>query len=349
MILFVRADATTQIGTGHVMRCIALGQAWQEKGGQVIFLSHCDSQALQNRITDEGFDLIPIENLHPHPDDLEKTLETLHRYALCSLPSAPTWLALDGYHFAPDYQKEIKAGGYKLLVIDDMAHLDHYYADIVINQNIHAETLNYPCEPYTRFLLGTKYVLLRREFWPWRDWHRQIPEKARKILVTMGGSDLENVTLKVIEAIKLLSDLSLEVKVIVGPSNPHLDILRDSMLSAPCPMRCIENATNMPELMAWADIAVSAGGSTCWEIAFMGLPAIFIITAVNQTQAAYFMEQKKLVVGLGSWSDFNFATVAKSIEKTATDHQLRQEMSFGQRELVDGNGTIRVLNGLGLQ
>ena len=91
---------------------------------------------------------------------------------------------LDGYHFRPSYQLRVKDSGHPLLVIDDMAHLDHYYADVVLNQNIHAEQLDYSCEPYARMLLGSRYVLLRREFWPWREWQREIPQVAHKVLVT---------------------------------------------------------------------------------------------------------------------------------------------------------------------
>ena len=268
--LIIRADATTEIGTGHVMRCFALAQAWQEKGGQVVFLSHCESEALQNRIIDEGFDLIPINTPHPDPSDLEQTLQALKCHAQCSKPSAPTWLALDGYHFTPEYQKAIRDPGIRLLVIDDMNHLPSYHADILLNQNINAELLHYTCESDTRLLLGTKYALLRKEFWPWQGFKREIPEVARKILVTLGGGDPDNVTLKVIEAIKLLNMSDLEVKVIVGPLNPHLDILRDSMGSAPCPMSCIHSTTNMPELMAWADLAVTAGGEHLLGIAVHG-------------------------------------------------------------------------------
>ena len=146
----LRTDGGSRIGTGHVMRCIALAQAWQEQGGNVTFLSHCDSIILRQRIIDEGFDFMPIEKPCPHPDDLTQTLNVLKRHAPClprgilaqwntnSIPSRrrlfhwgpmpdALWLALDGYHFTPAYQKAIKQNGYKLLVIDDMAHLDHYH------------------------------------------------------------------------------------------------------------------------------------------------------------------------------------------------------------------------------
>ena len=154
--LLIRADADTHIGIGHVMRCIALAQAWQHQGGDVTFLSHCHSDRLRQWIIDEGFELISIEKPHPDTSDLSFTLNKLSTDSL--------WLVLDGYYFTPDYQKAIRENGYKLLVIDDMAHLDHYHADILLNQNIHSSSLPYSCTRDTVKLFNSQYVLLRREF-----------------------------------------------------------------------------------------------------------------------------------------------------------------------------------------
>jgi len=371
--LLIRADATTGIGTGHVMRCIALAETWQNHGGKVVFVSHCESQVLQNRIIDEGFDLIPIKNPHPHPDDLKITLDILQRYPLlaplnrvpfqgvqsgcselsaakqerhapCSKPHALSpWLILDGYHFTPEYQKAIRDAGIRLLVIDDMNHLPHYHADILLNQNIDAEQLHYSCGPEARLLLGTKYVLLRKEFWPWQEFKREIPEVARKILVTLGGGDPDNVTLRVIEAIKLLNMPELEVKVIVGPLNPHLAILRDSMLSAPCPMRFIQNVCTMPELMAWADVAISAGGSTCWELAFMKVPFITLVLADNQKSLTSALEQAGVCLNLGWHENTSIEDISHTVKRLLFDRKKCKAASERVRNLVDGRGGKRVI------
>ncbi|MGQ9755923.1 MAG: UDP-2,4-diacetamido-2,4,6-trideoxy-beta-L-altropyranose hydrolase, partial [Desulfotomaculales bacterium] len=192
--LIIRADANAWIGTGHLMRCLALAQAWQDHGGKVVFITACNSPFLKQRLRNEGFDVVGLQYVHPDPADLKTTMNVLAVH-----PGA--WLVLDGYHFDFTYQRLVKEAGHQLLVIDDMAHLDRYNADIVLNQNIHAHNLHYFCEPYTRLLLGTKYVLLRREFWSWRNYKREVPEVAKKVLVTMGGSDPGNVTLKVIRAL----------------------------------------------------------------------------------------------------------------------------------------------------
>jgi len=342
--LFIRADANTKIGTGHIMRCIALAQAWQDRGGDAIFLSNCESEVLHQRIVDEGFDFIYVEKSHPDPYDLGQTLEIVKQFKIQN-SKFKTWLVLDGYHFTPDYQTAIRENGYKLMVIDDMNHLQYYHANILLNQNINnASSLPYFCDRDTVKRLGCEYVLLRREFLKYKDWKRKIPDKAKKILVTMGGADPDNVTLKVIEAVKLLSDPSLEVKVLIGPSNPHVSELRNVMRHASCAMLCVENAYNMPELMAWADIAISAGGSTCWEMAFMGLPTILIVTADNQEGIAAGLDEMGAANSLGWFSEVSVLNISRSLNCICQDHRMREMMSLRGNKLIDGNGTSRVIN-----
>ena len=323
------------------MRCIALAQAWQDQGGAVTFLSHCDSEAIRQRILDEGFEFIPIEKPYPDPSDLQKTLRQLSAFSFQL--SAPIWLVLDGYHFTPDYQKAIKESGYRLLVIDDMAHLGHYYAEIVLNQNIHAEQLHYSCEPYTRLLLGTKYVLLRREFLKWRGWKRQIPEKAKKILVTMGGSDPDNVTLKIIRALNSLNDPELEVKIVAGPTNQNISSLENELHLSSFTFELLSNVRNMPELMAWADVAVSAGGSTCWEMAYMGVPSIILVLAENQKEVAKELYSAGVALNLGWYAEIREPELVEALT-TLIFNQIRREAMIQEgKKLADGDGVARII------
>ena len=343
--LIIRADSNTQIGTGHIMRCIALAQAWQDQGGDVTFLSYCDSEVLRQRILNEGFDFIHIKNPHPDPGDLTFVLNTLS--AISHQPSAASpWLALDGYHFTPDYQKAIRDSGYRLLVIDDMAHFDHYHADILVNQNINAPELNYSCDKGTIQLLGCDYVMLRREFLEYKNWKREFPEKARKILVTLGGADPDNVTLKVIKALKLLNDPNLEVKVVVGPSNPHLKKLQSAICNLQSAIHILQNVTDMPSLMAWADLAISAGGTTCWEMAFMGLPNMIVILAENQRAIASGLNIKRIAANLGWYDDLSPDKIAKAFQKIVHGKEVRPIMSEHGQKLVDGFGGKRVVKSM---
>lgn len=334
--LIIRVDASTQIGTGHLMRCLALAQAWKDSGGEGSFITACNNKGLLERLREEGFSIHLIDRAYPDPYDWEVTKGILHNH-----PDA--WVVLDGYHFDKVYQQQVKGAGHRLLVIDDMAHLKHYYADIVLNQNIHAEQLRYSCEPYTRLLLGTRYVLLRREFLAWRNWKREIPEAARRVLVTLGGGDPENHTLKVIQALQKVDIPGVEAIVVIGASNPHTDLVEAAIGQSRIPIRLICNASNMPELMAWADVAVSAAGSTTWELLFLGMPAMFFILADNQRYVAEQMDSQEIGKSLGWAGDISVEPLAKTIALLLKDLDLRAKISEKARQIIDGRGVQRVI------
>jgi len=334
--LLFRVDANTLIGTGHLMRCLALAQAWQERGGEVIFITACDSPALLHRLEDEGFQIVELEKAYPDPDDWATTSKILDE-------NPDSWVVLDGYHFDSAYQLQIKESGNSLMVIDDTAHLDHYYADFLLNQNIYASGLEYYCEPYTHKLLGTDYVLLRREFWKYREWKREIPDVARKVLVTLGGSDPENQTLKVIQAIQEMDIAGLETIVVIGGSNPYWENLITVTKCNPN-IRLVRNVSNLSELMVWADIAVTGGGGTCYELASMGLPAIILILADNQKSTVNSMSELQAGINLGLYQDILVSNIKEAIKEVLFDVRLRKQISANACMIVDGKGVQRVID-----
>jgi len=340
--LIIRADASTSIGTGHIMRCIALGQAWQKRGGDVTFLSHYESRDLCQRIVDEGFNCIFIENPHPNPYDLGRTLEILTRFTNHS-SAAKTCVAIDGYHFTADYHKAVRENGYRLLVIDDMAHLDRYHADVLLNQNIHAPELNYSCDRETIQLLGADYFMLRQEFLEYRSWKRQIPGEKVRVLVTLGGADPDNVTLKVINALNSVDGADLEANIIVGPENTNTESLEKSLASSPFTIDLSPNVSNMPELMAWADVAISAAGSTCWELAFMRLPFVAIILAKNQEMIAIELDKAGAGMNAGWHNRLTSQDMTLLLRRVLFDRTACSAMIQKGRGLADGQGADRIV------
>ena len=337
--LIIRADASKEIGTGHVMRCLALAQAWHEEGGMVFFLLCCELPALEDRLKKVGIQVHHIRNNAGSIEDADETVRIAREHGA-------DWTVVDGYHFGAEYQKKIKDSGLSLLFIDDYGHSDHYYADLVLNQNIYANMSFYKNhELCTRFLLGTKYALLRKEFLAWSRWHREIPEKAQKILVTLGGSDPDNITLKVIDIMKNVDIPRVEVIVVVGGTNPHFDLIRNMVHDLPA-FTLIKNAENMPELMAWADIAISGGGSTCLELMYMGLPSCVILMAKNQIQNVNSLHQKKIIIHLGDSLSLNQGQVANTICNLIQNRNRRQKMSEKSKSLVTGNGSIEIIRHL---
>ena len=339
--LLIRADASVSIGTGHIMRMIALGQAWQAQGGEVHFLCAEITPALEQRLASEGFHRSRIHVTLGSPEDLSETIHLIAEMLQADRQNAR--VVLDGYHFGSDFQLGIKAAGFKLLVVDDYGHADFYHADWVLNQNISAcEELYAKRSPATKLLLGPKFAMLRKEFLAYKGWQREIAPVAKKILLTLGGSDPDNVTLQVIQA---LIDLDLHVKVVIGGSNPHLREIEkfiQSQNNSTAVIEVVVNATNMPELMAWADLAVAAAGSTCWELAFMGLPSMFVILAENQLEIAMQLDAEGFGICLGNGVGLKNDKLAEAISALARDNNFLKIVSKIGRGLVDGEGTATI-------
>lgn len=334
--MIVRADASSAIGAGHIMRCAALAQAWQDSGGKAVFLSGCESGNLQKRILEEGFDFIDMEKSHPHHSDLETTLDVL-KY------TGADWLVLDGYRFDGTYQKSIRNEGHKLLVIDDMNHLPSYHADILLNQNLHAPSLDYLCDRDTTTLLGPRHVMLRREFLQFRDRKRDIPGKAARVLVTMGGADPENATLRAVRALNSLNDRELEARVVAGPANPNIESIKSELALSNFSVELLSNAKNMPELMHWADLAVSAGGGACWELCFSGTPFLVLVLAENQRSVGEALNETGAAECLGRHDEVSEKSLEKFLRKVIGDRNKRKRMAERGKKLIDGKGAERVV------
>ncbi len=333
--LLIRADANVAMGTGHVMRCLALAQAWQDSGGQCIFAMAESTPAVRRRLQEEG---IEAEELSAGGGTAEDAKETVN---LAGKKNA-AWVVVDGYQFGSAYQLAIKSAGFKMLFVDDNAHAETYCADLVLNQNIHATASLYAQrEFHTRLLLGPRYAMLRREFNPWRAWRRGIPASARKILVTMGGSDPNDTTTRVIEAIRQLSNLDLETTVLVGGSNPHLRSVAASIQNES--MRLVTDAANVPELMTWADAAVAGAGTTFWEMCFLGLPGLLVVLAENQEGVAEAAGRMGIAWSLGSATEASSPKIAARLVELLHSKNTRTSQSEKGRRLVDGRGAARVV------
>ena len=322
------------------MRMIALGQAWQDQGGEVIFISTEITKDLGEKIKKEHFQLM---RTHGHPgtlQDLEETCAVVSR-----LGGQRQTIAVDGYNFNADFQLGLKKAGCRLLFMDDYGQSEAYHADWILNQNNSAlDDLYVKRGANTRPLLGTQFALLRREFHRHVREPKIIPKIASKLLLTLGGTDPGNVTGKVIEA---LMGLPLELKVIVGGSNPNLSDLRNTVkisASKTTSIDLIVNPTDIPNLMKWADLAVAAGGSTAWELVFMGVPSLFFILANNQHAIGMGLDKKELGICLTGFEKTpDYARLTEEVSKLSIDFKRREKLSMNCRSAVDGWGSRRVV------
>lgn len=334
--LLVRVDAGSRMGMGHVMRCLALAQAWQEAGGEAAFLMAPGGDAIHPTLQSEGLQILSLASRCG-------TVEDAHEAAAAASNMDADWIVVDGYQFNAEYQRILKDAGRLLLFFDDYGHCDHYCADIVLNQNPQASEDLYPSrEPSTRLLVGVKYALMRREFRCQSPSSRDFPDTAGKILVTLGGSDPENVTLKVMEALRALT-IPGETRVLVGPMNANLAILE---AAAGRGIELIKNTYDLPGLMRWADMAVSAAGSTSLETCYMGLPSLLLVVIENQRSVADGLDKCGAALNLGLHSVLTPRTIGHRVQRLLESKDQRMALSRRGREVVDGDGASRVLSAI---
>lgn len=318
------------------MRCLALAQAWKRAGGAVTFLVREGLAGIEDRIRTE---FILLETL---PKECGPSPEAFVRAVLrIGSPIA----VLDGYSFGAREQAVLSGAGIRALTVDDYGHATDYPVRWILNQNAYAVPAMYPrANADSRLLLGPAYALLRDEFLPWVGWKRSIPDRAQKILITIGGSDPDNASEQILRSLEFLErkNKNLELVLVVGSSNPHGEALRVTLERCPVSVRIARSVQDMPTLMAWADLAIAAAGVTSYELCYMGLPSLLLIVAENQRRIAERLSQLGMAVNAGTPQEFRGELFARQLQALIESSQRREAMSQGARELVDGLGSERV-------
>jgi UDP-2,4-diacetamido-2,4,6-trideoxy-beta-L-altropyranose hydrolase len=324
--LIIRCDASSSIGGGHVLRCLALAQEWAARDGEVVFVSAAPA-ALVDRIRAERFDVVELAS----PNDGMDAFAEL-------VTARGGWAVLDGYHYTLEDERRVRALG-RLLVLDDYGHRPRYAADVLLNQNPSGPSISYVVDEPAELLLGSAYALLRREFVASPPPARRAAAGATRVLVTMGNGDFPDARERVLAGLADVGAVSLDVRVVQGEA------------ASPLPGRLagvsvVGGGREMRGHMEWCDLAVSAGGSTCWELAFMGVPAVVLSLAENQRELAASLERAGAGVDLGAAEQFEPAAVTAAVTELASDAARRAAMSAAGRRIIDGRGAMRVVDAL---
>jgi RimJ/RimL family protein N-acetyltransferase len=159
----------------------------------------------------------------------------------------------------------------------------------------------------------------------------------------MGGGDSDNVTLKAIRALKKIDAIGIEAMIILGPANPNRQAIEEEIQSCPSSFRLLPVVENISALMAWADVAVAASGSTSWELAFMGLPSVVLILSENQIAVAEHLASEGLAINLGWHRDVSARMITDKLKALMADEDARNIMCKTGQSLVDGEGIMRVI------
>lgn len=326
--ILIRADAGPAMGTGHAMRCLALAHAAHNAGMDVMLAGRMAVPWLSERLRRENVPFFSMPGNAPsreHPGDLLAQVTEMN----------PDWVVLDGYHFGPDCQQAVLQAGYKLLVIDDYNHLPEYHCTILLNQNIGAEDYKYLGKTEKK-LLGPQFALLRPEFLSARTKAnlRTFPDKARKLLLTLGGGDFSEHLFRIAPALAAPELEGCTLRVVAGrmPCEKILDALK----KCPAKIEVLPKVDGMQEVMLWADLCITAGGSTCWELCCLGLPFLTIEVAQNQQRIILELERLDLAPRFSN----------STLHATLNNPKLRK--AYGQKgtQLIDALGTTRATHAM---
>lgn len=349
MKVVIRTDASIEMGTGHVMRCLTLADELKDQGADVSFICRTHKGNLIQYIKEKRYvvyslDVLSYEvkdpsqpkiNPLPHDSWLGAT-QTEDAEACKSILKEinPGRLIVD--HYALDYRWQIYLKKYykKLMVVDDLADRKHE-CDLLLDQTFGRKKDEYislvpgDCQ----LLLGSQYALLRPEFSQWREYslqRRSIP-KLKNILISMGGIDQKNITGQVLEVLKTcVLPNELTITVILGTGTPNIELVKQIATTMPNTTEVKVNIDNMAEFMANADLAIGAAGATTWERCCLGLPSIQVVVADNQLLIAKNLRKANIIKYIEDFSELPLMLkeIVKKIKK----------ISFLSSTVTDGCG-----------
>ncbi len=333
----IRTDASSLIGSGHVMRCLTLADELQSYGKEVVFVCRLLEGNACNYIKQRGYRVYPITSAIPldlkaQPYDQEDIAVTIEA-AVEHTQSTCDWLIVDHYNIDEQWEKEMRPYCSKRMAIDDLADRRHD-VDILLDQNLS----EHPQSRYKglvseqcRMLLGVEFLLLRPSFFEARRTLRKRSGYLERLLVFFGGSDPTDETTKALHSLALIPYKEIFVDVVIGQANP-----RRHQIEQHCQM--MKNVTlhiqieNVAELIAKADFALGAGGVAMWERCYLGLPSAVTIVADNQAEAVHSARRLDAIWNLG-WHDRVMSSDYANVLTKAADsaHAL---LNMGQSALA---------------
>lgn len=360
-----RADASLQMGTGHVMRCLTLADALAAHGADCQFLCREHQGNLIEFIRNKGYivhalptcaepgaaDLPTIraasgEKATAHGHWLGTTqAEDVEACAPILAELQPDWLIVDHYALDARWELALRPCCHKLMVIDDLADRPHY-CDLLLDQTFGRTVEDYrawlPSD--CQVLCGSQYALLRPEFAALRSYslQRRAEPRVRQLLISMGGVDKDNATGKVLEALRISSlPTGCQITVVMGAGAPWLSEVTGQAQSMPWNTRVLVGVSDMARLMADSDLAIGAAGATSWERCCLGLPTGMLVLAENQRYAAWLLNRARAVRLLHLDTQLT-SELADFIREAINSNEYLRNIGESASAITDGRGCQRV-------
>lgn len=337
MKVVFRADASAEIGHGHVMRCLALADALRARGADCVFVCRRGGDAAAAAIASAGFPLrvIDVGETGPNADAAATS-------AVLSGESRTDWLVVDHYRLDAAWEAAVAAQVGAVMAIDDLADRPHA-CRLLLDQNWHDDpAARYAglLPPACKAFFGPTWALLRAEFAAARASCPARHDPPRRVLVCFGGGDAPNATGQVLQALGTVAP-QLELDVLAGAGNPHQHALRALCDALPSAALTV-GAGDVARRMAAADLFIGAGGTMTWERACVGLPGITIAIADNQLALSRRLAAAGEGIDLGSLSADAIARLPVAVEAMLADAERLRRMGEALVRRCDGLGATRV-------
>jgi UDP-2,4-diacetamido-2,4,6-trideoxy-beta-L-altropyranose hydrolase len=312
----IRTDASINMGSGHVMRCLVLAELLSDQGASVEFI--CKELpgnliGFIKKTKNFAVHILPVSNELSKNNwqvDAKQTNDILKRKA-----TKVDWMIVDSYALDYNWEQQVRSAVKKIMVIDDLANRPHD-CDLLLDQNYYLKKKRYleliPAACIQ--LLGPKYILLRKEFTEARKTLLMKTGVVKRILISYGGSDPTNETIKALKAVQHLNLQETIIDVVIGQNNPHQDEIENLIPNIKNTNLFIQ-INDIAKFMAAADLSFGAGGSTTWERHFLGLPTITTITADNQKQTTKDIECLGTIWNLGWHEDVDSFALTAAMHK----------------------------------
>lgn len=351
MRIAFRVDASSQMGMGHLMRCLTLAEALHRKGALVRFISRELPAHLQRMVKKKECELLVLEGNQAgslpgelrHSRWLGATQDEDARETINALSGDIwDWLVVDHYAIDQHWEALVAPSVKRLMIIDDLADRSHC-CDLLLDQNLVADLdTRYAGKvpKLCRLLLGPKYALLQRDYTDFFNAGSAIKESVHRIFIFFGGADQHNLTGRGISAVLALGRPDIEVDVVLNTGSPHESAIQ-RQVQGHGNIHLHSNLPSLAPLMRRADLAIGAGGTTSWERLRMGLPALVVTLAENQRPIAAELHRRQLVRWLGDQGDVDESDFLGALRELVAHGALQGKFSDGQ-QVVDGKGTDRV-------
>jgi UDP-2,4-diacetamido-2,4,6-trideoxy-beta-L-altropyranose hydrolase len=335
--LIFRCDASSEIGWGHFRRCYALAEVAQQSGRfKVYFLTRGLSRALEKKISE-------IHATHQKlKEDATLEQDLAHLHSMFDLMSRKNIVVcVDHYDWTYECFRELKNDPRITLLAFDDGLKRRYHVDFLINQNLDADTIAYAVNEDAQQLLGPKYVMIRDEISTLQQDPTERVAENFQVVVTLGGGDRWGHSLKAIEAARM-SPLKFETHVVVGAGWPHTEKAKRLVGNHPR-IHLYEDPSFFPQLLARADVVLCGGGSTTYELAFLGVPMMTTSLVAHQNPIAEAWAAKGIGDHLGMAESLTVESLMNRIHYWMERDQELEDRGAAAQKIVDGRGKFRVL------